>query len=160
MQQAERFTQQQQQQRATRIYWSALLIVRSRGQRRKGQSRLSCARAEERPGRMRHTTTTTNYRSFHNIRKRNPGPHKAFTTTTTTTNYPHLLVRATDRAFAWPESQGPVSTVSCMGRGAAGTHASWQMVLLHVCKGFGEETASTNWKPPGVFSHCASLATA
>ena len=45
-------------------------------------------------------------------------------TTTTTTNYPHLLVRATDRAFAWPESQGPVSTVSCMGRGAAGTHAS------------------------------------
>ena len=43
-----------QQQRTTRIYWSALLIVRSRGQRRKGQSRLSCARAEERPGRMRH----------------------------------------------------------------------------------------------------------
>ena len=26
-----------------------------------------------------------------------------------------------------PEAQGPVSTVSCMGRGAAGTHASWQM---------------------------------
>ena len=49
------------------------------------------------------------------------------TTTTTTTNYPHLLVRATDRAFTWPEAQGPVSTVSCMGRGAAGTHASWQM---------------------------------
>ena len=47
-------SQQQQQQRTTRIYWSALLIVRSRGQRRKGQSRLSCARAEERPGRMRH----------------------------------------------------------------------------------------------------------
>ena len=41
-------------QRTTRIHWSALLIVRSRGQRRKGQSRLSCARAEERPGRMRH----------------------------------------------------------------------------------------------------------
>ena len=48
------YLQQQQQQRTTRIYWSALLIVRSRGQRRKGQSRLSCARAEERPGRMRH----------------------------------------------------------------------------------------------------------
>ena len=42
------------EQRATRIYWSALLIVRSRGQRRKGQSRLSRAWAEERPGRMRH----------------------------------------------------------------------------------------------------------
>ena len=50
-----------------------------------------------------------------------------YTTTTTTTNYPHLLVRATDRTFAWPESQGPGTTVSCMGRGAAGTHASWQM---------------------------------
>ena len=50
-----------------------------------------------------------------------------FTTTTTTTSYPHLLVRATDRAFTWPEAQGPVSTVACMGRGAAGTHASWQM---------------------------------
>ena len=35
-------------------YWSALLIVRSRGQSRKGQSRLSRAWAEERPGRMRH----------------------------------------------------------------------------------------------------------
>ena len=46
--------QQQQQQRTTRMYWSALLIVRSRGQRRKGQSRLSRAWAEERPGRMRH----------------------------------------------------------------------------------------------------------
>ena len=46
--------QQQQQQRTNRIYWSALLIVRSRGQRRKGQSRLSRAWAEERPGRMRH----------------------------------------------------------------------------------------------------------
>ena len=33
---------------------STLLIVRSRGQRRKGQSRLSHAWAEERPGRMRH----------------------------------------------------------------------------------------------------------
>ena len=43
-----------QQKRATRIYWSALLIVRSRGQRRKGRSRLSRAWAEERPGRMRH----------------------------------------------------------------------------------------------------------
>ena len=42
------------------------------------------------------------------------------------TNYPHTLVRATDRTFTWPEAQGPVSTVSCMGRGAAGTHASWQ----------------------------------
>ena len=48
------------------------------------------------------------------------------TTTPTTTNYPHLLVRATDRAFTWPEAQGPVSTVVCKGRGAAGTHASWQ----------------------------------
>ena len=47
-------------------------------------------------------------------------------TTTTTTNCPHTLVRATDRTFTWPEAQGPVSTVSCMGRGAAGTHASWQ----------------------------------
>ena len=44
----------QQQQRDTRIHRSALLIVRSRGQRRKGQSRLSHAWAEERPGRMRH----------------------------------------------------------------------------------------------------------
>ena len=35
-------------------HWSTLLIVRSRGQRRKGQSRLSHAWAEERPGRMRH----------------------------------------------------------------------------------------------------------
>ena len=25
-----------------------------------------------------------------------------------------------------PEAQGPVSTVTCMGRGATGTHASWQ----------------------------------
>jgi hypothetical protein len=33
----------------------------------------------------------------------------------------------TDRAVQQPEAQGPVSTVSCMGRGAAGTHASWQM---------------------------------
>ena len=41
--------------------------------------------------------------------------------------YPHTLVRATDRAFTWPEAQGPVSTVVCKGRGAAGTHASWQM---------------------------------
>ena len=48
------YNRQQQQQRTTRIYWSALLIVRSRGQRRKGQSRLSRAWAEERPGRMRH----------------------------------------------------------------------------------------------------------
>ena len=32
----------------------------------------------------------------------------------------------TDRAVQQPEAQGPVSTVSCMGRGAAGTHASWQ----------------------------------
>ena len=44
---------------------------------------------------------------------------------TTTTNNPHTLVRATDRTFTRPEAQGPVSTVSCMGRGAAGTHASW-----------------------------------
>ena len=48
------FIQQQQQQRITRKNWSTLLIVRSRGQRRKGQSRLSHAWAEERPGRMRH----------------------------------------------------------------------------------------------------------
>ena len=44
----------QQQQGDTRIHWSTLLIVRSRGQRRKGQSRLFHAWAEERPGRMRH----------------------------------------------------------------------------------------------------------
>jgi len=36
------------------LHRSALLIVRSRGQRRKGQSRQSHAWAEERPGRMRH----------------------------------------------------------------------------------------------------------
>ena len=39
---------------------------------------------------------------------------------------PATLVHATDRTFTRPEAQGPVSTVSCMGRGAAGTHASWQ----------------------------------
>ena len=44
-------------------------------------------------------------------------------TTTTTSRTP---VHATDRAFTQPEAQGPVSTKSCMGRGAAGTHASWQ----------------------------------
>ena len=46
------------------------------------------------------------------------------TRTTTTTNYPHTLVR--HRSLRRPEAQGPASTVSCMGRGAAGTHASWQ----------------------------------
>ena len=33
-----------------------------------------------------------------------------------------IAIKLTDSTFTWPEAQGSVPTVSCMGRGAAGTH--------------------------------------